>query len=455
MMLSQVSQIVGGSCSGPDVTFDSVSIDTRTLCSGALFVALKGPNFDGHDYVTVARDKGANAAMISSPVDCRLPAVTVNDTRVALGKLAASWRENYEIPLLAVTGSNGKTTVKEMLKCIFVQSCNGEKDEVLSTIGNLNNDLGLPLTLLRLRKKHRYGVVEMGMNNPGELTCLTHIARPDVAVITNAAASHLLGLQSVAGVARAKAEIFSGVRAGGTAVINDDDDYATLWRQQAETLKIIGFSLKKDSDVTAEFDLYKDHSQILLKTPWGEANCKLALPGQHNIANALAATAAAGSVGISLEDIVSGLQAWQGIAGRQRSKTINGLHVIDDTYNANPASIRAALEVLAMQPGIKIFVMGDMGELGEDSISLHTQTGELATELGIDSCYTLGEQSAHTAEAFSGQAQSFSTHEELLSALAKELRASRGRPINVLVKGSRSMKMERIIEKLDEIGVRS
>ncbi|HEC27222.1 MAG TPA: UDP-N-acetylmuramoyl-tripeptide--D-alanyl-D-alanine ligase [Gammaproteobacteria bacterium] len=454
MMLSQLSHIVNGRCTGSDVAFDSVSIDTRTLCSGALFVALKGPNFDGHDFVSAARDRGANAAMISSQIDDYLPAVTVDDTRIALGELAASWRTGFDIPLLAVTGSNGKTTVKEMLNSIFVQACGGEKDRVLSTIGNLNNDLGLPLTLLRMRDRHRYAVTEMGMNNPGELSYLTRIARPDVAVITNAAAAHLQGLQSVEGVARAKAEIFSGVKTGGTAIINDDDDYAALWRELAGDLQIIGFSLQKESDVTAEFDLYKDHSRVFLKTPWGETSCKLALPGQHNIANALAATAAAGSVGISLSDIATGLEAWRGIDGRQQSKTINSLHVIDDTYNANPASIRAALEVLAMQPGRKIFVMGDMAELGEDSALLHKQAGELAGELGVDSCYTLGEQSVHAADAFARQAQSFSTPDELLVALTKELRANRGRPINILIKGSRAMKMERIIEQLDESVVR-
>jgi UDP-N-acetylmuramoyl-tripeptide--D-alanyl-D-alanine ligase len=459
MMLSQLSRIVNGQCIGADVAFDSVSIDTRTLCNGALFVALKGPNFDGHDFIATARDKGANAAMVSSQVDKSLPVVTVDDTRIALGDLAASWRADFDIPLVAITGSNGKTTVKDMLSRIFVQACAGEKDAVLSTIGNLNNDLGLPLTLLRLRDRHRYAVTEMGMNNPGELSYLTRIARPDVAVITNAAAAHLLGLQSVKGVALAKAEILSGVKVGGTAIINDDDDYAALWRELAGDVQVIGFSLQKESDVTAEFDLYKDHSRVFLKTPWGEANCKLALPGQHNIANALAATAAAGSVGISLDDIVAGLEAWRGVAGRLQSKTINGLHVIDDTYNANPASIRAALEVLAMQPGLKIFVMGDMGELGEDSSSLHKQAGELAAELGVDSCYTLGAQSVLVAEAFcrqtgSTQAQSFIAPDELFSALTKELRANSGRPINVLVKGSRTMKMERIIEMLDDGAVR-
>jgi len=454
MMLSQLSNIVNGRRIGSDVAFDSVSIDTRTLSRGALFIALTGPNFDGHDFVSVARDKGAKAVMISCKTDDSLPAVIVKNTRKALGELAASWRASFNIPLLAVTGSNGKTTVKEMLSSIFLQACGGEKDKVLSTAGNLNNDLGLPLTLLRLRDSHRYAVTEMGMNNSTELSNLTHIARPDVAVITNAAAAHLQGLRSVEGVAQAKAEIFSGVKAGGTAIINDDDDYATLWRERAGDLQIIGFSLQKGSDVTAEFELYNDHSIMFLKTPWGEASCKLVLPGEHNIANALAATAAAGSVGISLGDIVEGLEAWRGVAGRLQSKTVNGLYIIDDTYNANPASIQAALEVLVMQPGKKIFVMGDMAELGEDSPSLHKQAGELAKELGVDSCYTLGEQSVHTADAFGRQAQSFSAPGELLIALTKELRANRGRPINILVKGSRAMKMERIVEQLDEGAVR-
>jgi UDP-N-acetylmuramoyl-tripeptide--D-alanyl-D-alanine ligase len=364
--------------------------------------------------------------------------------------LAASWRSDFEIPVIAVTGSNGKTTVKEMLSSIFAQACEG--DCVLSTIGNLNNDLGLPLTLLRLRKSHRYAVTEMGMNHPGELTYLTSLARPNVAVITNAAAAHLQGLQSVEGVARAKSEIFSGVEAGGTAIINDDDEYALLWREIAQDLKIVGFSLQQKSDVTAEFDLYKDHSNVVLHTPWGNATCRLGLPGKHNVANALAATAAAGAVGISLANIVKGLESWQGVKGRLQSKTINGLNVIDDSYNANPASIKAALEVLAMQPGMQVLVMGDMGELGDDSASLHRQTGELARELGIDACFTLGEQTVITAEAFGNDAQSFTSIEQLVSALRKQIQDNHDRPINILVKGSRSMKMEQVIELLEKNG---
>ena len=447
MMLSQLSHIVQGIMTGADVPFESVSIDSRTLTDGALFVALKGPNFDGHNFISNAKEQGAAAALVSQQVDGTLPAVKVDDTRLALGTLAASWRSEFEIPVVAVTGSNGKTTVKEMLSSIFAQACEG--DCVLSTIGNKNNDLGLPLTLLRLRKSHRYAVTEMGMNHPGELTYLASLARPNVAVITNAAAAHLQGLRTVEGVARAKSEIFSGVETGGTAIINDDDEFALLWREIAQALKIVGFSLQQDSDVTANYDLYKDHSDIDIHTPWGDASCRLALPGKHNVANALAAAAAAGAVGISLTDIVKGLESWQGVNGRLQSKTINGLHVIDDTYNANPASIKAALEVLAMQPGMQVFVMGDMGELGNDSASLHRQTGELARELGVDACFTLGKRTALTAQAFGPHAQSFTNTQQLVSALQMMIDENRDRPINILVKGSRSMKMEQVIELLD------
>ena len=453
MMLTQLSQIVDGSITGADVSFDSVSIDSRTLTSGALFVALKGPNFDGHNYISAARERGASAALVSENISDALPAVKVSDTRLALGKLAASWRSGFDLPVVAVTGSNGKTTVKEMLGSIFAQACGGDKDRVLSTIGNLNNDLGLPLTLLRLRKPHRYAVTEMGMNHPGELTYLSGLARPDVAVITNAAEAHLQGLHSVEGVARAKSEIFSGVHAGGTAIINEDDSFASLWRELAGDLNIIGFSLQHDADVTADFDLYNDHSKVNLHTPWGAASCRLASPGKHNISNALAAAAAAGAVGISLTDIVAGLENWQGVRGRLQARKINGLHVIDDTYNANPASITAALEVLSMQPGTKVFVMGDMGELGESSDSLHRQVGELAKDLGIDACFTLGEQSTLTAKAFGHHAQSFTEAEQLVSALQQDIRASWNPPVNILVKGSRAMKMEHIIELLAKHGM--
>jgi len=453
MMLSQLSQVVEGSLTGADVPFESVSIDSRTLNSGALFVALKGPNFDGHNFIATAREQGAAAALVSQQVSDTLPAVKVADTRLALGTMAANWRSDFEIPVVAVTGSNGKTTVKEMLSSIFTQACDGNAECVLSTIGNLNNDLGLPLTLLRLRKSHRYAVAEMGMNHPGELTYLTSIAKPDVAVITNAAAAHLEGLHSVEGVARAKSEIFSGVKATGTAIINDDDEFAPLWRKTAGDLKVVGFSMQKSADVTAEFDLYKDHSRVTLHTPWGDTCCRLALPGKHNIANALAATAAAGAVGIHLDYIAAGLEHWQGVKGRLQAKEINGVHVIDDTYNANPASISAALEVLSMQPGMKIFVIGDMGELGDDSALLHRQSGELAKELGIDACYTLGQQTVLTAQAFGPHAQSFTEPGQLVSALQKGLRNNLDQTVNILVKGSRAMKMEQVIELLEKNGM--
>ena len=454
MMLSQLSTIVGGSLSGLDVVFDSVSIDSRSITDGALFVALKGPNFDGHDYIDRAREQGAVAALVSETKSVSLPAVIVANTRLALGDLAASWRSDFDLPIVAVTGSNGKTTVKEMLSCIFTQACDGHSDKVLSTIGNLNNDLGLPLTLLRLCKSHRYAVTEMGMNHAGELTYLSSIGRPDVAVITNAAAAHLEGLQTVEGVARAKAEIFSGVKDGGTAVINNDDEFASLWRELAGGLKLVSFSLNHAANVTAEFDLYKDHSRVLFHTPWGDAKAHLALPGKHNVANALAAVAAAGSTGVRLADIVAGLEAWQGVKGRLQSRTINGLHIIDDSYNANPASIKAALEVLSMQAGMKIFVMGDMGELGEGSAAMHQQAGKMAKQMGVDACFTLGKQTELSAQGFGNHAQSFNDVNQLVRALKKELRANRDRSINILVKGSRAMKMEQVIELLDKNGAR-
>ncbi len=452
MMLSQLSRIVDGSFTGSDVNFDSVSIDSRTLCKNALFVALKGPNFNGHDFISSARKRGAAAALVSEYVSDDLPVAKVTDTRLALGTLAASWRSHFEIPVVAVTGSNGKTTVKDMLSSIFTQACNGNHSSVLSTIGNLNNDLGLPLTLLRLRKSHRYAVTEMGMNHPGELSYLTSIARPDVAVITNAAAAHLQGLQSVEGVARAKAEIFTGVKAEGTAVINDDDDFASLWRELAGDLKIIGFSLQHDADVTANFELQKNYSRVEIHTPWGDASFRLAVPGRHNIANALAAAAAAGTVGIDLTDIVAGLEHWHGVSGRLQTKRIHGIHVIDDSYNANPASISAALEVLAMQDGMKIFVMGDMGELGENSVAFHKQTGKLAKTLGIDACYVLGDQTRFTAQAFGKCAYFFTEAKQLVTALKKEIKNNRDRSVSILVKGSRAMKMEKIIESLEQNG---
>ncbi|MCK5359875.1 MAG: UDP-N-acetylmuramoyl-tripeptide--D-alanyl-D-alanine ligase, partial [Gammaproteobacteria bacterium] len=408
-----------------------------------------------HDYIDRAHEQGAVAALVSETTAADLPAVKVANTRIALGTLAASWRSDFDLPVVAVTGSNGKTTVKEMLSCIFSQACDGNSEQVLSTIGNLKHDLGLPLTLLRLRKNHRYAVTEMGMNHAGELTYLSSIARPDVAVITNAAAAHLEGLQTIEGVARAKAEIFSGVKAGGTAVINGDDEFASLWRELAGDLQLVSFSMNHDAEVRAEFDLYKDHSRILFHTPWGDAKAQLALPGKHNVANALAAVAAAGSIGVRLADIVTGLEAWQGVKGRLQSRTINGLQIIDDSYNANPASIRAALEVLAMQIGMKIFVMGDMGELGEDSAALHRQAGEMAEQMGIDACYTLGKKTVLTAQRFGSHAQSFNDVNQLVSALLKELRANRDRPINILVKGSRAMKMEQVIELLDKNGTRN
>ena len=451
MMLSQLGQVTGGILTGDDVAFDGVSIDTRTLTSGALFVALKGPNFDGHDFIEAAKEKGASAAMVSSDIT----RIRVKDTRLALGELAAHWRRQFNIPLVGVTGSNGKTTVKEMLTSIFTAACDGEQENVLATIGNLNNDLGLPLTLLRLRENHRYAVAEMGMNHPGEIAYLTTIANPDIALITNAAAAHLEGLFNVEGVARAKGEIFAGVRTGGHAIINRDDAFYPLWCDLASGLQITGFGFTADADVSADFDLYKDHSRVFLRTPWGEVDCKISVPGRHNIANALAACAAAGAAGVGIQTIASGLENWKGVAGRMQLLTINGMRVINDTYNANPASISAALDVLMIQPGIKVLVIGDMGELGGESAELHRETGELAREKGVGFCFTLGDQSAQIAQLFGDRGFAFSEPESLVVEMQKTLRAAGNRPVKILVKGSRAMRMERVVNLLEQGGTGS
>jgi UDP-N-acetylmuramoyl-tripeptide--D-alanyl-D-alanine ligase len=452
MMLTQLGQVTGGSMTGVDVAFDSVSIDTRTLTEGALFVALKGPNFDGHDFLEAAKTKGAAAALVSRNGDHVLPVVKVEDTRLALGKLAAYWRSQFSIPVVGVTGSNGKTTVKEMLTSIFTVACDGVSGDVLATIGNLNNDLGVPLTLLRLRENHRYAVVEMGMNHPGEIGYLTQIARPTIALVTNASAAHLEGLQTVEGVAREKGQIFTGVASDGHAIINRDDRYAALWCELANNLKITGFGLETDAEITADFELYKDHSDVFLRTPWGEAHCRIRVPGRHNVANALAACAAAGAAGVSLSSIARGIEAWQGVAGRMQILTIDGMQVINDAYNANPASFDAALDVLAIQPGIKVLVVGDMGELGEQAASFHREAGEMASAKGIDLCFSIGEQAAQIAKEFADRGFAFSNPEELVAEMKKMLGSAEETPVNILVKGSRAMKMERVISLLQGEG---
>lgn len=441
MHLSEAAAATKGTVIGHDVQFNCVTNDSRGNNPGQLFVAMKGEHVDGHDYARSAIDNGGAAAMISHEVEGLASALMVADTRLALGDLAAHWRGKFSIPLAAITGSNGKTTVKEMLASILRVAA-GNEAHVLATVGNLNNDIGLPLTLLKLRQQHRYAVAEMGMNHFGEISYLTRIGRPTVALVNNATTAHLGGLGSVEGIAKAKGEIFEGLAPDGVAIINADDAFAPLWRSLASTHKILTFGIEKQADVRATFELKVESSEVQLSTPLGEAVLQLPVAGKHNVCNALAAAATAIAMGTSLQHIVTGLESFAGVKGRlQRKRGIKDAVVIDDTYNANPASMKAAIDVLAARKGEKLLVLGDMGELGDEAAAMHAEIGAYAKQSGINALYVLGELSHEMVKAFGLGAQHFETPDALVWSLAGRMNDFS----TVLVKGSRFMRMEQVV----------
>jgi UDP-N-acetylmuramoyl-tripeptide--D-alanyl-D-alanine ligase len=455
MRLSEAARAIPARLRGEDRAFESVSTDTRTLAPRTLFVALKGERFDGHDFLgEAAAKRAAGALVLEPPPDTgdaagSLPLLIVEDTRLALGALAAYWRRKFSMPLVALTGSNGKTTVKEMLASILREAVAAESgipgpaSRVLSTRGNLNNDIGVPLTLLELRPDHRYAVVEMGMNHAGEIRYLTRLAAPDVALINNAGPAHLEFFGSVEAIARAKGEIFEGLPPGGTAVINADDRHAGLWRNLAGDRRIVEFGLSSPAAVSARYALRYLESEIVVHTPHGEAQAVLKAPGLHNVRNALAASAAATALEVPAPAIARGLAGYAGVKGRlQRKAARNGATLIDDTYNANPESVRAAAGVLAQASGRKILVLGDMGELGAGAPQMHAEVGALARESGIDRLLTLGELAEHAARAFGAGGRHFTRIEDLLA----EVESALAPGVTVLVKGSRFMQMERVVK---------
>jgi UDP-N-acetylmuramoyl-tripeptide--D-alanyl-D-alanine ligase len=431
------------------IHFSSVSTNTRKLKQGDLYVALRGDNFDGANFLAQAVQNGAVAAVVNrdsyrgEPSPC--PLILVDDTRLALGQLAAYWRTQFDIPLVAITGSNGKTTVKEMLAAILRVAA-GSDEAVLATKGNLNNDIGMPLTLLQLNTQHRYAVIEMGMNHPGEIDYLTQLACPNVALINNASGAHLEGMGSIEAVAHAKGEIFAGLRHEGSAIINADDEHAALWRSLAGVHSLLEFGLNSQADVSGSWQPRGTGLRLIAQTPAGNFTADLQVPGEHNARNALAATAAATALNLSLESIVAGLEKFSGVAGRlQRSAARNGATVIDDSYNANPASLQAAIAVLAHAAGKRVLVLGDMGELGDDAASFHAGIGITARQSGIEKLYALGELSREAVREFGENGQHFESIEALQASLENELAAN----TTVLVKGSRFMKMERVVKYLE------
>jgi UDP-N-acetylmuramoyl-tripeptide--D-alanyl-D-alanine ligase len=445
MRLLEVAQALDARAAGPDVAFELVSTDSRNLPKGALFIALRGERFDGHKFAAQALAQGAAAVMVEENAGLELsPAIMVPDTRLALGRLAAWHRSRMPAKVLAVTGSNGKTTVKEMLASILKVAA-GEA-AVLATTGNLNNDIGMPLTLLRLTPKHRYAVIEMGMNHPGELDYLSRLARPDAALVNNALRAHLEGLGSVEAVARAKGEIYAGLPEDGVALVNMDDPHAALWRAQAGGRRVVGFGLA-DGDVRADCRLHDFGAEVELHTPAGDIELALNVPGLHNVRNAVAAAAMAQVAGASLDQIARGLSAYTGVKGRlQPHGCILGARLIDDTYNANPDSVAAAVAVLAAQKGTRVLVLGDMGELGADAAELHREIGEAARKAGIDRLLCLGDLSVNSVHAFGPGGMHFERIEELLAEVEQAL----GPDVTVLVKGSRFMQMERVVKSFME-----
>jgi len=424
---------------GADVRFSGVSTDTRVLARGELYVALVGPRFDGHAFLAEAIAAGAAGALLARDVETALPYIRVPDTRIALGALAAFWRAQFAIPVVGVTGSNGKTTVKEMIGAIMAATGPG-----CVTRGNLNNDIGVPLTLLRLSARDRYAVIEMGMNHLREIDYLSRLARPTIALITNAAEAHLAGVGSLEQVANAKGEIFNGLAADGVAVINAEDRFSDFWRRLAAPRHCVTFGLERSADVTCHYVAGRTGSDVLLMTnTHGEILMRLPLLGRHNVMNALAASAASLHAGASLAQIKTGLEKLKGISGRLEVKEgVSGARVIDDTYNANPGSLAAGLQVLKESSGERVLVLGDMAELGEAAGDIHRRVGELAKSLGIERLYTLGELAALAARSFGKKGgKHFKSETALVEALIDTMHAD----MTLLVKGSRIMQMERVV----------
>jgi UDP-N-acetylmuramoyl-tripeptide--D-alanyl-D-alanine ligase len=448
MLLSQAATAVNGQLIGQDGLFTAVSKDSRDLDAGSLYVAIRGERFDGHAFVAQARDAGAAGALVNEQQQVELPQIRVDDTRLALGALAAYWRQQFNGKLIGITGSNGKTSVKEMTRSILEQAAGAE--HVLFTAGNLNNDIGMPITLLRLRGEHHFAVIEMGANHPGEIDYLTHIAQPHVAVINNAGPAHLEGFGSIEKVASSKAEIYSGIVHGGTAVINADDDYADYWRGVCAQLggdkNLITFSMQDASaDLYANLLDAGNTTVIELKTPWGKGVVELVVPGTHNIMNALAAAAVTSALEIDMEDIIAGLAAFEGVSGRLANcYTASGAKIINDTYNANPLSLKAAMQVLADSGDDTWLVLGDMAELGEEQVELHRQVGEQARSLGVKHLLATGDLARHAVESFGEDASFFTDRGQLVEQLQRGV----SEQSVVLVKGSRSMRMEQIVDAL-------
>ncbi len=427
------------------VTIQRVHTDTRSLQAGDLFVALKGENFDAHDFLPNAQQAGAQAVIAQHGIAAAgLNGLEVNDSKLALGALAGAWRRQFTLPVIAVTGSNGKTTVTQMVASILRAAC---ADNAWATKGNLNNDIGVPLTLLGLTAQHRMAVIELGMNHPGEIAYLAELTQATVAIVNNAQREHLEFMQTVDAVARENGSVITALSADGVAVFPADDAYAALWRSMAGARPCITFALSGSADVTASADWEDGAWRVRAATPLGAMGFRLAIAGRHNVKNALAAIASCVAAGVPLDAIARGLESFEAVKGRSRALSVRvggkSITIVDDTYNANPDSVRAAIDVLADLPAPHLLVLGDMGEVGDQGPEFHAEIGEYAAERGIETLLCMGELMRYGAAVFPG-ARHCGGVDALNACVLADLATFR----SVLVKGSRFMKMERVVDAI-------
>jgi UDP-N-acetylmuramoyl-tripeptide--D-alanyl-D-alanine ligase len=446
-MLAEFARVCGGQLHGADAAYTDVVSDSRMLQARQLFVALRGPSFDGNDFVAAAHEAGAAGALVEALQSVALPQIVVSDSQAALTRAARAWRAGFAGPVIGVAGSNGKTTAKEMTAAILAQA-----GSCLATRGNLNNHIGVPLTLLRLTSEHRFAVIEMGANRPGEVAALAAIARPSIGMITNAGAEHLEGFGSLEGVARAEGEMVATLAPAGAAVINADDQFAGLWRGLTRA-RVVTFGMRERADFSASelstsVGAQGFRTRFRLSAPEGSTAIELGVGGTHNVANALAAAAAAAQAGATLPQIAAGLATVRAVEGRlQFKQASSGAWVIDDSYNANPSSMRAAIEVLSTLSGRKWLVLGDMAELGAFAEASHTDIGEFARAAGIERLYATGALMERAVASFGAGAHWFTDVATLTAALLAAVRGA-GSDVRLLVKGSRFNRLERVVQAL-------
>lgn len=449
MGLGEAAQAIGAQAVGAEVRFRGVSTDTRSVGQGELFVAIRGDRFDGHAFLDVAKERGAAAAMVDethragmvgrAASGAPLPLLVVEDTRRGLGRLGAHWRSRFKPVVIAITGSNGKTTTKEMLASIL--GAHAGEAQVLATRGNLNTDIGVPMTLLRMTSAHTHCAIELGMNHPGEIAYLAQIVEPNIAVVTNAQREHQEFMKTVAAAAIENASVFASLPSDGVAVVNADDEQAPIFRRAKGARRTVEFRIEGKAEVTATYSLGPLSSDVVIHTPAGDAKATIAIPGLHNVRNALAAAACGFAAGTAPAAIGKGLEAFRPYSGRHQVKVLkSGATLIDDSYNANPDSVRAAIDVLAQLPGPTLLILGDMGEVGDAGPAYHREVGAYAKEKGIARLLGTGDAAREAVNAFGAGA----SHVEDVEAIAARVAGAK----SLLVKGSRFMRMERVVARL-------